>query len=245
MNIILYGYGNMGKEIERLALERGMNVLAHVNTKTGLDKDSLAKADVVLHFATAATVLRAVNQITDARKSIVIGTTGWQSEFATVKSIVQKAGVGMVYSANFSIGVALFHEVVRRAGHLLNSHPQYDAAIFESHHKDKLDAPSGTAVTLAKSLMEVFKRKKEILEGNPKGKIKPDQLQIASLRMGTTVGTHTVRFDSSADAITLMHEAKNRTGFAYGALLAAEWIKGKQGVFTFQDVVDELIKPKA
>jgi 4-hydroxy-tetrahydrodipicolinate reductase len=244
MKIVLYGYGKMGKEIERLALERGVTVLGHVDTKTGLDKDLLAEADVVLHFATAATVLRAVNQVTDARKNIVIGTTGWTNEFSTVKALVQRAGVGMVYSPNFSLGVALFNEVTRQAGRLLNSHRDYDVAILEAHHKEKEDAPSGTALTLAKNLMEVFKRKKAVVEGSPKGKIKPEQLQIASLRTGSVVGMHSVVFDSAADTITMTHEAKNRSGFAYGAILAVEWIKGKQGVFTFQEVVAEIIKPK-
>lgn len=242
MNIILIGYGKMGKEVERLALERGMTVLAKVNTKTGLSKEALDAADVLIHFATPETLLRHVNQARDAKKNIVIGTTGWQNDFPTIRSLIVSAGIGMVYASNFSVSIAIFNELVKHAGRLFNGLNQYDAAIHEIHHKDKMDAPSGTALTLAHALMETFRRKKHVLAGNPSGKIKPEQLHVTSTRTGAVVGTHRVTFDSTADSIELTHEAKNRSAFAFGALLAAEWIKGKQGVFTFDDVIAETLK---
>lgn len=242
MNIVLFGYGRMGKEIERLAMERGMNVLARVTTKTGLPREALEAADVVIHFASPDTVVRVANIARDAKKNLVIGTTGWEKESQTVLPLITSAGIGMVWSSNFSVSVAIFKELVKLAGRLFNGLPQYDAAIHEIHHKDKLDTPSGTALSLAQVLMQNFRRKKQILTGPPSGKIKPEQLHLTSARTGAVVGVHSILFDSTADSITLVHEAKNRSGFAFGALLAAEWIKGKQGVFTFDDVIADTLK---
>jgi 4-hydroxy-tetrahydrodipicolinate reductase len=242
MNIVLFGYGKMGKEIERLAPERGMNVLAKVTTKAGLPREALEAADVLIHFASPETVLRVANIARDANKNLVIGTTGWEKEAQTIFSLVASAGIGMVWSSNFSLSLAVFKELVKEAARLFNSLPQYDAAVHEVHHKEKADAPSGTALMLARVIIEHLRRKKQILAGTPSGKIKPEQLQVTSARTGAVVGLHSILFDSTADSVTLTHEAKNRTGFALGALLAAEWIKGRQGVFTFDDVITDTFK---
>jgi 4-hydroxy-tetrahydrodipicolinate reductase len=181
-----------------------------------------------------------ITELASLRKSVVLGTTGWHKDRSTIESLVRSSGIGLVHSSNFSIGVNLLNRLVREAGHLVNRLPEYDVAVHEVHHKDKLDAPSGTALSIASILLETVKRKKELLTGSPEGKIRPEQLQVSSGRYGSVVGLHRVVFDSAADSLEIVHTAKNRSGFALGAVLAAEWIKDKHGMFTFEEVLEDL-----
>jgi 4-hydroxy-tetrahydrodipicolinate reductase len=176
------------------------------------------------------------------KKNIVVGTTGWQNDFEKVKTVVAETDIGLVYASNFSVGVQLFFRLVKEAAALVNNIAEYDVSVHEAHHKDKIDSPSGTALTAAKILLEHVKRKRSILTGAPEGKIKPDQIQITSTRSGAIVGVHTITFDSVADSIEIRHTAKSRTGFALGALLAAEWVHGKHGLFTFEDVLADSLQ---
>lgn len=239
--LALVGYGKMGKEVERVALERGMEVTARVDIDTpSLAIDGVRNADVVIHFAFPATVLHQVTELAALRKSVVVGTTGWQKDRSAIENVVKSSGIGLVHSSNYSIGVNLLNRLVREAGLLVNRLAEYDVAVHEVHHKDKLDAPSGTALSIASVLLETVKRKKELLSGSPEGKIRPEQLQVSSGRYGSVVGLHRVVFDSAADTIEIVHTAKNRSGFALGAVLAAEWIKDKRGMFTFEEVLEDL-----
>lgn len=243
MKIALIGYGKMGKEIERLALERGDEIVAAIHSKSPpLSAEVAGKADVAIHNASPSSVLGHVRQWSEWGKPLVIGTTGWYSELAAVRTIIERNMTGLVYASNFSIGVNVLFSLVGHAGKLLDKLPGYDAFLHEIHHKEKLDSPSGTALSLADILIRQFRRKTEVLAGAPEGKIKPEQLHIASTRGGNVVGTHRVTFDSAADSIEITHTAKNRAGFALGALLAAAWVRDKAGVFTMEDVLTDFLK---
>ena len=230
----------MGKELDRIAAERGHTVLGRLEPDTPISADAIQRTDVVIHFASPESVLPYVQRWAELGKNIVVGTTGWQRDFEKVKGIVAERNIGLVHASNFSIGVNIFFRLVRESARLMNNFAEYDVSVHEAHHKDKVDSPSGTALTAARILLEQIKRKKTILSEPPQGRIKPDQLQISSTRAGSIVGTHTITFDSLADSIELKHTAKNRTGFALGSLLAAEWVKDKRGLFTIEDVLSDI-----
>lgn len=243
MNIALIGYGKMGKEVERLALEKGHTIVARLTSQSpSVAVEASKDIDIVIHFAAPHSVVQHVEEWARRKKHLVIGTTGWQNDIPTVRRLVEQHRVGLIYASNFSIGVNLFSAIVRHAGIAFNRFPDYDLFVHEEHHKDKTDHPSGTALSLAKLLVQVVERKKEILSNPPEGKIKPEQLHVSSVRAGAIVGTHRVVFDSAADQIALVHQAKNRAGFALGALLAAEWIRGKEGMFTMDDLAQDLFR---
>jgi 4-hydroxy-tetrahydrodipicolinate reductase len=245
LRLALIGYGKMGKEVERVALDRGMEITARVDIDTpSLSIDGVRKSDVAVHFALPSTVVNHIEELANLRKSIVVGTTGWQGNHDRVQSLVRSAGIGLVHASNFSLGVNVFYRILKEAGRLFDRFEEYDVSVHEIHHKDKVDSPSGTAVSIANLLLSALQRKKEILSGSPNGKIRPEQLQITSGRVGSVVGTHSVRFDSTADSIEIVHTAKNRTGFALGALIAAEWIRGKQGMYTFDEVLEDVFNQK-
>lgn len=241
MKIALVGYGKMGKEVERLAVEKGHTIVARLNSQSPqLSEEASGGIDVVIHFAVPASVVPHVEEWARKKTNLVIGTTGWQNELQKVRALVEQHRIGLIHASNFSLGVNLFSSIVQHAGIAFNKFPDYDLFIHEEHHKDKVDSPSGTALSLARLLLQVIERKKEILNKPPDGTIKPEQLHVSSTRAGAIVGTHRVVFDSAADQIELVHRAKNRTGFALGALLAAEWIRDKQGMFTMDDLVGDL-----
>lgn len=242
LRLALIGYGKMGREVERIALDRGMEIAVRVDIDSpSLSTKGVRDADVAVHFAIPSTVVKHVKELANLRKPIVMGTTGWQNERATIQSIVESAGIGLVHASNFSIGINILYRLLKEAGTLFDRFAEYDVSVHEIHHKDKLDAPSGTALSIAHVLLNNIKRKKEILAGSPEGKIRPDQLQVASGRYGAVVGIHRVTFDSAADSIDIVHTAKNRTGFALGAVVAAEWIKDRIGMFTFEDVLADVL----
>jgi len=241
MNIILIGYGKMGKEIERLAVEQNIAIIDRLEPDTEITEAAIRRTDVAVHFASPDSVLPHVKQWAAAGKNMVVGTTGWQKDLATIKSIVDETKIGLVYASNFSVGVHVLYRLIKESATIINKLSEYDVCIHEAHHKDKVDSPSGTALTAARILLDHITRKKTILSERPQGPIKPEQLQVTSTRAGAIVGTHTITFDSLADSIELKHTAKNRSGLARGALLAAEWIKGKQGLYTFEDVLADIV----
>ncbi len=237
MKIALIGYGKMGKEIERCALERGLTVSAVFDEKKTVTADAVAGADVCIDFSIPAAVPDHVKVYAKARKNAVIGTTGWMEHLDAVTRTVSSSGIGLIYASNFSIGVNVFMKIVRYASQIINQFEDYDAWIHEVHHNQKLDSPSGTALSLAKMMIDTIERKSSVLTETSKGKIRPDQLHVTSSRAGAVPGTHVVGFDSSADTIELTHTARNRSGFALGALHAAQWIRNKQGLYTMTDVL--------
>jgi 4-hydroxy-tetrahydrodipicolinate reductase len=243
MRLAIIGYGKMGKEIERLALERGWNVDLRVDIDTPpITKAQRENIDVVIHFATAKNIINDLTPWAEAHKQIVVGTTGWQNQLQNIESLVTKNQIGLIYASNFSLGVNIFFHLVKTAAQMMDKFEDYDAFIQEIHHKNKIDSPSGTALTMGQIVLEHLRRKKELLNETSHTKIRPEQLHISSTRSGLVVGTHTLAFDSAADMIELKHTAKNRSGMALGTLFAAEWIRGKKGLFTMDDAFQDLFK---
>lgn len=242
MNIALIGYGKMGKEIEALAPERKANVAKiftgqNNRNGSGLTKESLKNVDVCIEFTSPMAVLDNIEAIAKAGKNVVVGTTGWYDKLPDVTNLVKEKKIGLLYSANFSLGVNLFYHIVTTAARAFDKLDAYDVSISEVHHKDKPDSPSGTALALGNLIIQHTRRKKGIFHETAHTKIRPEQLHVTSTRVGSVVGRHTVVFDSVADTIELVHNAKNRRGFALGVLIAAEWLKGKKGVYTMKDLL--------
>jgi 4-hydroxy-tetrahydrodipicolinate reductase len=234
MRIALLGYGKMGREIEAAAKEQGDEIVEVFEIYRPVDVVSLANVDVCIDFSMPESAVDNILIALEARKDIVVGTTGWYDRLPEIKSRVHESG--LLYSANFSLGVNMFFRIVRRAAELMNNAPEYDAYVHEIHHRQKVDSPSGTALKLADILVSQLDRKKTVRGDAVHEQIDPAALHVSSTRTGTFAGTHTVGFDSEADRIELTHVAKSRRGFALGAVRAAHWICGRKGVFTMDDV---------
>ena len=242
MNIALIGYGKMGREVEQVAKEKGLKVVTIFTEENnagglGITPDSLNGADVCIDFSMPKSVLDNIEAVAECGKSIVVGTTGWYDKLEQVKKLVKEKKIGFLYASNFSLGVNVFTQIVTNASRLFERYSDYDVSIHEVHHKGKADSPSGTALSLGSAVLHAFKRKTEILHETSHEQIKPHQLHITSTRVGRIAGTHTVLFDSEYDSIELVHRAKSRRGFALGAVVAAEWLKGKRGFYTMRDVI--------
>lgn len=245
MNIALLGHGKMGKEIERVALEKKITI-KHIFTiennlrAMGITKQALKDVDVCIDFSTPTAIIENIRAVTEFGKNIVVGTTGWYDKMKEIEKIVKDKKIGMVYSPNFSLGMNIFYQVISSSAHIFEKFDCYDIAIHEMHHRGKADSPSGTALTLGQIILQQIRRKKTMLHEPYHKEIKPEQLHITSTRVGNVVGLHKILFDSDGDSIELIHTAKNRAGFALGALLAAEWLKGKKGIFTMKDVITSI-----
>jgi 4-hydroxy-tetrahydrodipicolinate reductase len=220
MKLAIIGYGKMGRLIEQLAPEYGFTVNACVDI--GDDFDKAAGADVAIEFTTPDAVIVNIERLAGMKLPMVVGTTGWLAHMDRVRATVDKNGSALVWSPNFSVGVNVFLRVVREAALLLADEKEYGAWAWEIHHDTKKDAPSGTMIKLVEEM---------------KAAGYPRNIDVSSNRAGRHPGTHEIGFDSAADTITLRHEARSREGFARGALKAAQWIVGKQGVFEFGEVL--------
>ncbi len=243
MNIALIGHGKMGREIERICSERKNVSITKIFTEQNnlrgmaLTAQALKEVDVCIDFSTPASVVNHVEAVVECGKNIVVGTTGWYSELPKVKKLVQKAKTGLVYSPNFSLGMNIFFQMLASAARYFDRYDMYDVAIHETHHNAKADSPSGTALALGEIILQHIRSKKEMIIETAHKPLKPSDLHITSTRIGNIVGTHRVMFDSPGDTIELTHTAKDRSGFALGALVAAEWLKDRKGVFTMKDVL--------
>jgi len=236
MKIALIGYGKMGQLVEKIAIQRGHTIVSRISQKSPLSKEAIKDSQICIDFSHPEAVLKNVQHVADAGKNLILGTTGWHEHMDSIKTIVSKHQIGFLFSANFSIGVNLFLAIVNEAARLMNEFPDYDVGMVELHHNKKADSPSGTALAIAQKLLANIQRKKHIRKDTPEARIPPDALHISSLRCGSIPGTHSVIFDSPADTITLTHEARSREGFALGAVAAAEWLGGKKGFFTIEDM---------
>jgi len=218
MKLLIVGYGKMGRMVEELAGEQGFDIAGRVDE----GRPEWAPADVAIDFSTAEALLGNFNQYATRRLPVVIGTTGWNAHEGRLRADAERAGIGVVASANFSIGVNIFELVVAGAARMMAAQPQYGAWIHEQHHSAKRDAPSGTAILLRDAMTAAgFTR----------------NIDMSSARAGMIPGTHTIGFDSASDTIELTHRARDRRGFAGGALLAARWIQGRTGWYSMQDVL--------
>jgi 4-hydroxy-tetrahydrodipicolinate reductase len=245
MKIALLGYGKMGRIIEKIATDRKHEIVLKIDydNQHELTAENLAKADVAIEFSTPATVLNNINQCFAAGIPVVVGTTGWYSELDAVKSDCSENGGSLIYASNFSVGVNVFFYVNKVLAKLMNKYPYYDVQVEEIHHTQKLDSPSGTAITLAEGIIENLDAKNEWVNAlsaddgeTGEDTVAANQLLIESFRIDSVPGTHTVLYDSEVDTIELKHTAHNRNGFALGAVMAAEWIPGKKGFFEAKDM---------
>jgi 4-hydroxy-tetrahydrodipicolinate reductase len=266
MNIAIIGYGKMGKLLEAYALERGRRVAAIVDPlvpagtarpsgapvyRTIGEASDLDKADIALEFTRPDTAPGNIHALIERRIPVVVGTTGWLDGLEEIRAAVEAAGTSLLWASNFSLGVNLFYRIAAYAARLADPFPEYDAGGWEAHHNKKADSPSGTAKTLVEGVLAQMSRKTtpvwETLDRPPRA----EELHYPSLRVGSVPGIHTLIFDSPADTIEITHRARNREGFAAGALRAAEWLaeypakdagESRQGVFTMDDVLTEILE---
>jgi 4-hydroxy-tetrahydrodipicolinate reductase len=231
MKMALLGYGKMGRLTETIALREGWEVnpildIDNNSRGSGITRASMQGVNVAIDFSQPEAVVPNIEAAARAGVNLVVGTTGWLKELNQVERIVLESGIGLVYGANFSIGMNLFFELISHAAQVIGKLPQYDPYLVEEHHSAKKDAPSGTALKLLE-LMKPY-----LNNPNP---------SIACIRAGCIPGTHVVGFDNEADTIILEHRARSRQGFAEGAILAARWINGKQGFYDFRHVFKETL----
>ena len=237
MKIALFGYGRMGRAVEHAASPRGHEIGIRVDGPTVGDREALAACDVGIDFSISEAVTRNVRRAADAGLPLVVGTTGWYDQMEEVRSIVNTAGTALVWSPNFSIGVQLFFHLAREAARLVDTLEDYDIHVHETHHRYKLDHPSGTARWVADILVNDIDRKKRWEFGVPAGEPNPETLFVTSARVGEVPGIHEIGFDGVDDRVELRHIARSRDGFARGAVVASEWLIGRTGVFTLDDWV--------
>ena len=236
LRLALVGYGAMGHEIERLAPSEEFEVVSRYTSHERFNPSDAETFDVAIEFSRPDAAIGNIFDLLAAGCPVVVGTTGWLDGLDEVRSAISKAEGRLVYASNFSIGVNLFFQIVRRAAALVNDFNQYDAAIHEIHHKRKADSPSGTALTAAGIILAELEGKSHLLTDSSHETINPEALHVTSSRVGDTPGTHTVTFDSGADTIEITHRARNRSGFALGALAAARWIVDQpSGLYRFED----------
>ena len=234
MKIVLFGYGKMGKEVEKIALERGHELILRIEKNEEYD---ISKADVAIDFSVPSA---AFNNITSCFKKnipVISGTTGWLEDYEKAVTICKKNNGSFIYASNFSIGVNLFFELNDKLSRIMNSNNNYTPSIEEIHHTKKLDAPSGTAITIAEQTIKNSSIKEWCLHTN-KAKVDNEIIPISSKRIKDVPGTHIVAYESEIDSIEIKHTAHNRKGFAHGAIIAAEWLINKNGVYTMKDVLN-------
>ena len=236
IKIALIGYGKMGKAIEEIALQRGHEIVLKIDLDNAADftAANLQKADVAIEFTSPHSAFNNVMKCLEYDVPLVCGSTGWLDKLDEVKAYCRQQNGCFLYASNFSVGVNIFFEINKRLAELMKPHADYNVRMEEIHHTQKKDAPSGTAVTLAEQVLEKIDRKNKWVNNETSD---PQELSIISKRIDPAPGTHIVSYHSAIDTINIVHTAHNRTGFATGAVLAAEFVKGKKGIFSMKDVL--------
>ena len=236
MKIALIGYGKMGHEIEKIALQRGHEIVCtiDINENDKFNSPEFKSADVAIEFTSPDSALQNYRSAFAANVPVVSGTTGWLEHLGEIKQACKTDGKTFFYASNFSLGVNIFFALNNYLAKIMNQFPDYDVRMEETHHIHKLDAPSGTAITLAEGILDNLDRKKSWLLNETKNE---NELQIKAFREGEAPGLHTVIYESEADSIRITHDAKSRKGFALGAVLAAEFTKDKKGFLGMKDML--------
>jgi len=224
MNIAIFGYGKMGKKISEHALKKGHKILIKSTSKNPANKSDLSNVDVVIDFSTPNSAFENISYAINNKIPVISGTTNWLNKIDQIQKLCNKNNGAFLYSSNFSLGVNIFFNINRRLAELMKKQ-NYKVSISETHHTEKLDSPSGTAITIYN---DIKKNKNE------------EEIPINSNRKSNEIGTHEVNYTSDIDNLTIKHVAKSRDGFALGALIAAEWIQDKRGIFTFADVLKDI-----
>jgi 4-hydroxy-tetrahydrodipicolinate reductase len=244
MKIALLGYGKMGKIIEKIATDRKHEIVLKIDFDNlhELTPENLKQADVAIEFTTPSSVISNINTCFEAGVPIVVGTTGWYDKLGEIKQQCEAGDNTLLYATNFSVGVNIFFHINKVLARLMNNYPYYEVQVEEIHHTQKLDSPSGTAITIAEGIIENIDAKKDwanvlVADGNNSDdNVGSNALLIESYRMDSVPGTHTVIYDSEVDSIEFKHTAHNRNGFALGAVLAAEWLKDNKGFHSVNDM---------
>jgi 4-hydroxy-tetrahydrodipicolinate reductase len=244
VRLALIGRGRMGGEVARLARAAGHEIALELGSAdnaggSALSRERLAGVDVAIELTRPEAVVENVRRVAAAGKPIVVGTTGWDARLDEVRAIVEAAGTGMVYGANFSVGVQITLRLVALLAQMADRFPEYDPFVFEHHHRGKADAPSGTALRLGETLLAGIGHKTRLETSHGGTPIAPEAISVASVRAGAAFGHHEVGLDGPADQIRVVHTARGREGFARGALLAAAWVRGRRGVHEFTSVLEE------
>lgn len=236
MNIALIGYGKMGKAIEEIALMRRHTIVLKIDENNTADftKENLSRADVAVEFTGPHSAFDNVRKAIEWGVPIICGSTGWTDRLDEIKNLCKEKKGSFLYTSNFSIGVNLFFELNKKLASLMVPYPDYRVSVEETHHIQKRDSPSGTAISLAEQIMKEMPAKKKWVNG---GTDNPEEIPITSKRIGSVAGTHNVRYSSPIDEIEIIHTAHSRMGFASGAVLAAEFIHDKKGIFAMKDVL--------
>ena len=232
MKIALLGYGKMGKVIERIALERGHEIVLRKSSSTSYA--GLENADIAIDFSLPTSAVANISECLNNGIPVVSGTTGWLEEYSNMVALCEQKNGSFIYGSNFSLGVNLFFELNVFLAKMMSKFKNYSASMEEIHHTQKLDAPSGTAISLAKGIIENCDYTNWTMDANPK----ENEISIEALRIENVPGTHSVFYNSEVDTIEIKHTAHSRDGFALGSIIAAEWLVGKKGVFTMKDVLE-------
>ncbi|MFA6917551.1 MAG: 4-hydroxy-tetrahydrodipicolinate reductase [Candidatus Gracilibacteria bacterium] len=244
MKIALIGYGGMGKTLHRIAKERNHEVPIIIDpmdplaTHKSIQNADLETADVAIDFSSAESAISNIDLCNKTGVNLVVGTTGWYEKLPEIKELLKENKIGFLWSSNFSIGVNLYFAIMEKAAKLINNFDEYDVWGHEIHHYNKADSPSGTAKTLGKILLDNITRKTAVVEDRLNRKREPNEIHFSSVRGGQVNFGHTIGFDSPADTITISHSARNRDGYALGAIKAAEWLQGKKGFFEMKDFLN-------
>jgi 4-hydroxy-tetrahydrodipicolinate reductase len=237
MNIALIGYGKMGKAIEKIAEERGHTVALICNSALSVHVADFSGIDVAIEFSQPHLAVDHIQFCIDKNIPVVVGTTGWNKELERITKLVEEKQASVLHASNFSVGVNLFFELNKKLAQLMRSHSEYKTSITEIHHTEKLDAPSGTAITITEGILENSDSYKA-WDLQDDSQSPNEKLGIKAERLPNVPGTHTVYYTSEIDTISITHEAHSRKGFALGAVIAAEWIKDKKGIYTMADVLN-------
>lgn len=233
MKIALFGYGKMGKTIEKIALERGHEVPLKISGD--ISDEELKDIDIAIDFSVPDAAFKNIAIAFRNKIPVISGTTGWLGKYQEAVSLCHQNSTAFIYASNFSLGVNIFYEINKKLSELINPVKKYEVSIEEIHHTEKLDAPSGTAISLAEQIMENSDKKGWTLEDAT-----PEEIPIRAKRIPDIPGTHVVSYESQTDSIEIRHTAHSREGFALGAVIAAEWLKDKKGVYTMKDVLFNL-----
>ena len=248
MKIVIIGYGNMGREVEKAALRKNHTIIQKIDPQaqgadaTEITPQTLSGADVCIEFTHPDSVVENIKKVVEIGVPIVVGTTKWFDHLKEIETLIQKKNGSLLYAPNFSLGMNIFFKICEVTAKIMNRFDDYDIGGMELHHNQKADAPSGTAKKLSQILIDNIDRKKTPVFHLGDRKIQPDELHFSYLRSGAIPGTHQIVFDSEPDTITLTHTARSRQGFASGAITAAEWIVGKKGLFSFDEMMNHLLK---
>jgi len=231
MRIAILGYGKMGKMIEKIALNRDHEIVAKIDINS--TDINFNKADVAIDFSIPDAAFNNIKRCLENGVPVISGTTGWLDKYPEAVALCEKNNGAFIYASNYSLGVNIFFQINEYLAKIMNNHSEYSVAMEEIHHTQKLDAPSGTAITLAEGIIKHTNKEKWTLEAP-----EANEIPIRAKRIDAVPGTHTVRYESEIDSISMTHTANSREGFALGAVVAAEWIVGKSGIFTMKDVLN-------